>query len=157
MILPLSRADTRHSLLFWHFSVQFIRILLSLSLSSSIIRIEVLSTIMTTSTPIQTVRSQPHVSFESEETKQNDTDSLLSRSSSYTNTNQQRRRRTDTKLSSPPPSPSRQRPRSFSRDIGHAASETYLVTRLTIKLLRYLGYNSLSYFLRSSILLFCFL
>ncbi|GFY84822.1 prenylcysteine methylesterase [Actinidia rufa] len=92
---------------------------------------------MTTSTPIQTVRCQPHASFELEETKQNDTDSLLYRSSSYPNTNQQRRRRTDAKLSSPPPSPSCQR--SFSRDIGHAASETYLVTRLTIKLLRYLG------------------
>ncbi|XP_057488173.1 isoprenylcysteine alpha-carbonyl methylesterase ICME-like isoform X1 [Actinidia eriantha] len=92
---------------------------------------------MTTSTPIQTVRCQPHASFELEETKQNDTDSLLYRSSSYPNTNQQRRRGIDAKLSSPRPSPSCQR--SFSRDIGHAASETYLVTRLTIKLLRYLG------------------
>ena len=29
---------------------------------------------------------------------------------------------------------------SFGRDIGHAAKETYLVTRLSFKLLRYLGY-----------------
>ncbi|KAJ8751648.1 hypothetical protein K2173_025807 [Erythroxylum novogranatense] len=32
-----------------------------------------------------------------------------------------------------------QRQNSFSRDIGHAASETYLITRLAIILLRYLG------------------
>ncbi|XP_021604789.1 probable isoprenylcysteine alpha-carbonyl methylesterase ICMEL2 isoform X2 [Manihot esculenta] len=31
------------------------------------------------------------------------------------------------------------RQQSFSRDIGHAASETYLLTRLTFTLLRYLG------------------
>lgn len=35
------------------------------------------------------------------------------------------------------------RQQSFSRDIGHAASETYLLTRLTFTLLRYLGYLSL--------------
>ncbi|WCJ25420.1 alpha/beta-Hydrolases superfamily protein [Euphorbia peplus] len=32
-----------------------------------------------------------------------------------------------------------ERQQSFGRDIGHAASETYLLTRLTITLLRYLG------------------
>uniref|UniRef100_A0A2P2MVB8 Uncharacterized protein n=1 Tax=Rhizophora mucronata TaxID=61149 RepID=A0A2P2MVB8_RHIMU len=37
-----------------------------------------------------------------------------------------------------------QRQRSLGRDIGHAASETYLLTRLTITLLRYLGYLFLS-------------
>lgn len=29
---------------------------------------------------------------------------------------------------------------SFRRDVGHAASETFLLTRLTLTLLRYLGY-----------------
>ncbi|XP_073310694.1 probable isoprenylcysteine alpha-carbonyl methylesterase ICMEL2 isoform X1 [Primulina huaijiensis] len=31
------------------------------------------------------------------------------------------------------------RQRSFGREVGHAASETYLITRLSFKLLRYLG------------------
>ncbi|XP_042500083.1 probable isoprenylcysteine alpha-carbonyl methylesterase ICMEL2 [Macadamia integrifolia] len=73
---------------------------------------------------------------------------LLSRASSYTITNdnhnnmnlqEQRRRRvnSDMCLSSLPPLPSRQY--SLSRDVGHAAAETYLLTRLSFKLLRYLG------------------
>ncbi|KZV15094.1 protein GAMETE EXPRESSED 3 [Dorcoceras hygrometricum] len=41
-----------------------------------------------------------------------------------------RRRRTSSLLS---------RQRSFGREVGHAAAETYLVTRLSFKLLRYLG------------------
>lgn len=48
-------------------------------------------------------------------------------------TNHQRRRRHAGKQ---PP----RRQNSFSRDIGHAAAETYLVTRLSFTLLRYLGY-----------------
>ncbi|KAI3799067.1 hypothetical protein L1987_34357 [Smallanthus sonchifolius] len=36
-------------------------------------------------------------------------------------------------------SPCMSRSRSFSRDIGHVASETYLITRLAFTLLRYLG------------------
>ena len=43
--------------------------------------------------------------------------------------------------SRPSPAPKQlSRRQSFSRDIGHAAAETYLVTRLSFKLLRYLGY-----------------
>lgn len=34
------------------------------------------------------------------------------------------------------------RQQSFGRDIGHAAAETYLITGLSFKLLRYLGYLS---------------
>ncbi|XP_043717403.1 probable isoprenylcysteine alpha-carbonyl methylesterase ICMEL2 isoform X1 [Telopea speciosissima] len=72
---------------------------------------------------------------------------LLSRASS-TNTNsnrnnmklqEQRRRRvnSDSSLSSLPSIPPRQY--SLKRDVGHAAAETYLLTRLSFKLLRYLG------------------
>ncbi|XP_011046783.1 PREDICTED: isoprenylcysteine alpha-carbonyl methylesterase ICME-like isoform X2 [Populus euphratica] len=60
---------------------------------------------------------------------------LLSRGSSVSggSFNQMQRRRVSGKLAKP------ERQQSFSRDIGHAASETYLLTRLTITLLRYLG------------------
>lgn len=51
----------------------------------------------------------------------------------------QRRR---TKSSPATPRPSRQN--SFSRDIGHAAKETYLVTSLSFTLLQYLGYFTFS-------------
>lgn len=74
---------------------------------------------------------------------------LLSRTLSYTNTNtsttttsatyyQQRRRRiaSENSLSSLSSS-SPDRRNSF----GHAASETFLITRLSWKLLKYLGYN----------------
>lgn len=37
------------------------------------------------------------------------------------------------------------RSNSLSRDIGHAATETYLITRLAFTLLRYLGYNSIRF------------
>ncbi|XP_008801970.1 probable isoprenylcysteine alpha-carbonyl methylesterase ICMEL2 isoform X2 [Phoenix dactylifera] len=47
------------------------------------------------------------------------------------------RRRASGDLSLALPSPSR-RP-SFSRDVGHAAAETYLITRLALTLLKYLG------------------
>ncbi|KAK2998615.1 hypothetical protein RJ639_024616 [Escallonia herrerae] len=60
--------------------------------------------------------------------KQKDTDPLLSRVS---------RRRAGSKPSAEPPRPRRQQ--SFKRDFGHAAAETYLITRLTFKLLSYLG------------------
>jgi prenylcysteine alpha-carboxyl methylesterase len=50
----------------------------------------------------------------------------------------QRRRRPAGKPGTPP-SPAR-RTQSFSQDFGHAAAETYLVTRLSFTLLRYLGY-----------------
>lgn len=33
------------------------------------------------------------------------------------------------------------RQRSFGREVGHAAAETYLITWLSFKLLRYLGYS----------------
>ncbi|KAG6396174.1 hypothetical protein SASPL_142316 [Salvia splendens] len=48
--------------------------------------------------------------------------------------NQQQRRRRGNKFAAPP------RQQSFSREIGHAAAETYLLTRLSFKLLSYLGY-----------------
>ncbi|KAL0450228.1 UNVERIFIED_CONTAM: putative isoprenylcysteine alpha-carbonyl methylesterase ICMEL2 [Sesamum latifolium] len=52
--------------------------------------------------------------------------------------NQQRRRRAGNK--SPPSLAKRPcRQQSFSREIGHAAAETYLLTRLSFKLLSYLG------------------
>lgn len=48
-----------------------------------------------------------------------------------------RRRRTagETPLGSPSRRP------SFRQEMGHAAAETYLITRLTLILLRYLGYK----------------
>ncbi|PON93526.1 Alpha/beta hydrolase fold [Trema orientale] len=53
------------------------------------------------------------------------------------NFNHQRRRRVGARpvAGSGPP----RRQQSFSRDIGHAAKETYLITRLSFTLLRYLG------------------
>ncbi|XP_009357013.2 probable isoprenylcysteine alpha-carbonyl methylesterase ICMEL2 isoform X2 [Pyrus x bretschneideri] len=48
-----------------------------------------------------------------------------------------RRRRLAEKFASAAPRPRRQQ--SFSRDIGHAAKETYLITSLSFTLLRYLG------------------
>ncbi|KAL2241592.1 isoprenylcysteine alpha-carbonyl methylesterase ICME [Sesamum indicum] len=51
--------------------------------------------------------------------------------------NQQRRRRVGNKSPSLAKRPCRQQ--SFSREIGHAAAETYLLTRLSFKLLSYLG------------------
>ncbi|GLT73120.1 hypothetical protein SLA2020_449990 [Shorea laevis] len=73
---------------------------------------------------------------------------LLTRASSYNNTianntsvgpsNQQRRRRiaSDSLLALLAEDSPR---RSFRQDVGHAAAETFLVTRLSLKLLRYLG------------------
>ncbi|KAK9276333.1 hypothetical protein L1049_005865 [Liquidambar formosana] len=73
---------------------------------------------------------------------------FLARASSYTNTTtasngnfyQQRRRRiaSETSLSSFTDGGGGSR-QSFGRDVGHAAAETYLITRLTLKLLRCLG------------------
>ncbi|KAF5479291.1 hypothetical protein F2P56_000125 [Juglans regia] len=64
---------------------------------------------------------------------------LSSKLSNYTDAanSHQRRRRASANASSGRPSPGRAQ--SFSRDLGHAAAETYLVTRLTFTLLRYLG------------------
>jgi len=66
---------------------------------------------------------------------QTDAKPLLSRGSSVRSGsfNQMQRRRVSGKLGKP------ERQQSFSRDIGRAAAETYLLTRLTITLLRYLG------------------
>jgi hypothetical protein len=52
--------------------------------------------------------------------------------------NHQRRRRASSQPSAAPTRPCQTQ--SFSRDIGHAAAETYLVTSLSFTLLRYLGY-----------------
>ncbi|GAB4827435.1 hypothetical protein Ancab_034320 [Ancistrocladus abbreviatus] len=66
---------------------------------------------------------------------------VSSRLSDYGNTGsakvEQRRRKTAGKGSQKKAPLSRQQ--SFSREIGHAAAETYLITQLTIKLLSYLG------------------
>uniref|UniRef100_A0A2N9J049 protein-S-isoprenylcysteine alpha-carbonyl methylesterase n=1 Tax=Fagus sylvatica TaxID=28930 RepID=A0A2N9J049_FAGSY len=51
--------------------------------------------------------------------------------------NHQRRRRASSQPSAAPTRPCQTQ--SFSRDIGHAAAETYLVTSLSFTLLRYLG------------------
>lgn len=77
---------------------------------------------------------------------------LLPRASSYNSTSnvnnsnafinyQQRRRRTasDSSLALLADESPRQ---SISREVGHAAAETFLITRLSLKLLRYLGYPS---------------
>lgn len=57
-------------------------------------------------------------------------------SSNYVGSNNQQRRRRPAGSKSEKP----RRQKSISRDIGHAAAETYLITRLTFILLRYLGY-----------------
>ncbi|XP_050228201.1 isoprenylcysteine alpha-carbonyl methylesterase ICME-like isoform X2 [Mercurialis annua] len=55
------------------------------------------------------------------------------------NTQQQQQPRRRVSSSSCKPPPGLRRQQSFGRDIGHAASETYLITHLTFTLLRYLG------------------
>ncbi|KAM7506919.1 hypothetical protein LguiA_017372 [Lonicera macranthoides] len=75
-----------------------------------------------------------------EEVKVMDTDPLVSRVSSYsTATNNQRRRKISGKAAAAAAAAPPLRRQSFGRDIGHAAAETYLVTWLAFKLLRYLG------------------
>ncbi|KAK4487696.1 hypothetical protein RD792_005644 [Penstemon davidsonii] len=71
-------------------------------------------------------------------TEEAETDSLV-RVSSFpiVSSNQQPRRRGGNRTSSLAARPCRQQ--SFSREIGHAAAETYLLTHLSFKLLRYLG------------------
>ncbi|KAF7134812.1 hypothetical protein RHSIM_Rhsim08G0080000 [Rhododendron simsii] len=83
---------------------------------------------MTTSPPpIQTNRVQTVQSLVVDDDKKDDTQPLIARASTYP------RRRPST-LRSPP-----LRQRSLTRNIGHAASETYLVTGLAFKLLAFLG------------------
>ncbi|KDP24366.1 hypothetical protein JCGZ_25662 [Jatropha curcas] len=62
---------------------------------------------------------------------------LLNNNGANGGTNKQQPRRRASASRKPDKQPQRQL--SLGRDIGHAASETYLLTRLTIKLLRYLG------------------
>ncbi|CAA0832738.1 Isoprenylcysteine alpha-carbonyl methylesterase ICME [Striga hermonthica] len=64
-------------------------------------------------------------------TEETESDTLV-RMSSFP-LNQQRRRRVGCKAARP------RRQQSFGREIGHAAAETYLLTRLSFKLLSYLG------------------
>ncbi|CAL5372426.1 unnamed protein product [Camellia sinensis] len=92
---------------------------------------------MTMSPAIQTDLIQPQNASleENNKKKQMDADPLLSRASSFNNNHHQTRRRAAAKLSSLPPS----RQQSFTRNIGHAAAETYLITGLAFKLLGYLG------------------
>ncbi|KAH0696606.1 hypothetical protein KY285_013397 [Solanum tuberosum] len=74
---------------------------------------------------------------------QGDTAHLLARVStlptlpSIPYNNYQRRRKPSSKTKSTPSMIYNQG--SFSREIGHAAAETYLITRLSFKLLSYLG------------------
>ncbi|KAH6791289.1 prenylcysteine methylesterase [Perilla frutescens var. frutescens] len=71
-------------------------------------------------------------------TEVNETDALVSVSSfNSASLNQQQRRRRGNKTTPFSTPPSRQQ--SFGREIGHAAAETYLLTRLSFKLLSYLG------------------
>ncbi|KAL0332275.1 UNVERIFIED_CONTAM: Isoprenylcysteine alpha-carbonyl methylesterase ICME [Sesamum calycinum] len=72
-------------------------------------------------------------------TEEMETDALVRMSSFPTAPalNQQRRRRVGNRSPSLAKRPCRQQ--SFSREIGHAAAETYLLTRLSFKLLSYLG------------------
>ncbi|KAK9272737.1 hypothetical protein L1049_003114 [Liquidambar formosana] len=88
---------------------------------------------------IQADRLHRFSSFQDGDEKAVETDSLLYKVSMNTNitSNQQRRRRVGSGKAPPPSSPRRQQ--SLSRDIGHAAAETYLITWLSFKLLRYLG------------------
>ncbi|ERN11275.1 isoprenylcysteine alpha-carbonyl methylesterase ICME [Amborella trichopoda] len=80
-----------------------------------------------------------------DEKKVDETEPFLPRSSSAPAIAfQQRRRRggatgTGTGTGTPTSSPTPPRQQSFRQDVGHAAAETYLVTRLTFTLLRYLG------------------
>ncbi|GMP30893.1 hypothetical protein CsSME_00005344 [Camellia sinensis var. sinensis] len=92
---------------------------------------------MTMSPAIQTDLIQPQNASleENYKKKQMDAEPLLSRASCFNNNHHQTRRRAAAKLSSPPPS----RQQSFTRNIGHAAAETYLITGLAFKLLGYLG------------------
>ncbi|KAJ7000655.1 hypothetical protein D5086_008571 [Populus alba] len=93
-----------------------------------------------TSSPPATLSPNRNRSLGTETTMSYDNDQtdakpLLSRGSSVNggSFNQMQRRRVSGKLAKP------ERQQSLSRDIGHAAAETYLLTRLTITLLRYLG------------------
>lgn len=80
---------------------------------------------------------------------------LLSRSSSFVGTTttaftsadsyQQRRRRIVSDTSLPSLSDTGSPRQSVSREMGHAAVETFLLTRLSLKLLTYLGYIFLYY------------
>lgn len=92
--------------------------------------------------PVQTDIPLPQSSPSTEDDLNWDIKPLTSKLSSYStiSSNQQRRRRLATK-SMPPSLALRGRQKSISRDIGHAACETYLITRLTFKLLIYLGYD----------------
>lgn len=66
-------------------------------------------------------------------------DSLRSRNTTSTNPSSVARRRTASNVTPAKTSPNLCRSQSFGREIGHAASETYLITRLAFTLLRYLG------------------
>lgn len=97
------------------------------------------------------------ISSQFEDEKAMSMEPLVSRAASYNGTiattttddsaknYQQRRRRigSENSLSSLSSGDSPQQ--SFSEDVGHAAAETFLVTRLSLKLLTYLGYNIFSF------------
>ncbi|OIT24740.1 PREDICTED: probable isoprenylcysteine alpha-carbonyl methylesterase ICMEL2 [Nicotiana attenuata] len=68
-----------------------------------------------------------------------DNEQLLSRAYTLPSNNNKRRRKPLNKTKSTPVTAGLCRQGSFSREIGHAAAETYLITRLSFKLLSYLG------------------
>lgn len=80
-------------------------------------------------------------SIDDETTEDTEADTLV-RGSSFPSAslNQKRRRRGGSKTAAFAPRPCRQQ--SFGREIGHAAAETYLLTRLSFRLLSYLGYHT---------------
>ncbi|RWR85601.1 putative isoprenylcysteine alpha-carbonyl methylesterase ICMEL1 isoform X1 [Cinnamomum micranthum f. kanehirae] len=89
--------------------------------------------IMATSSIPREETDRPIISSSSVDDDQSISKSFLHRIPAFTS-NHQRRRRV---ASDNPLRPARRT--SFSRDVGHAAAETFLLTRLSFKLLRYLG------------------
>lgn len=83
-----------------------------------------------------------HISFSFKEESTVPMKPLLSRTMSFNCpvSNQQRRRRVASESSLPLLFAESGRRHSFSGEVGHAAAETFLVTGLSLKLLRYLGY-----------------
>ena len=75
---------------------------------------------------------------------------LLPGASTYNSTaniitnHQQRRRRSNSDTSLALLAHDSPRHQSLTEEVGHAAAETFLITRLSLKLLRYLGYHTFS-------------
>ncbi|KAL6006936.1 hypothetical protein ACLOJK_032432 [Asimina triloba] len=95
---------------------------------------------MTTTKSARDLATLPSSSISTSLDNEAITKALLPRTLSFPSSQQRRRRiSSDGSLSSLP-----DRQPSLRRDVERAASETYLVTRLSFKLLRYLGYSPTS-------------